>query len=239
MGTPVVRRSPVHRATVLDAAALTRRMRRITVRAETMRGTAIRPAQDVELLLREPTGRRVKRRYTIRHARPELGELDLDVLLHGAGPGARWGAEVRPGDEIEFQGPRGKLELRPAAHHLLVGDESALPAIATIAEALPAREPATAVIEVAAASDELPVVSADVRWVHRGSAAPGAAELLTAALENVAVPDGVRGYLLGESRAMVALRAVLEARGVAHDAIFVKGYWNRGRPDRLAGRAPT
>ncbi len=56
------------------------------------------------------------------------------------------------------------------------------------------------------------------------------------------VGDGVaagRAYLLGETRAMVALRALLEERGVPHDAIFVKGYWNLGRPDRLAGRAPS
>jgi hypothetical protein len=37
---------------------------------------------------------------------------------------------------------------------------------------------------------------------------------------------------------MVALRPVVEGRGIAHDAVFLKGYWNRGRPDRLAGRPP-
>jgi hypothetical protein len=36
----------------------------------------------------------------------------------------------------------------------------------------------------------------------------------------------------------VALRARLESRGVEPGAIFVKGYWNVGRPDRLAGRPP-
>jgi len=97
----------------------------------------IRPAQDIELLLREPSGRRVKRRYTIRQARPDVGELDLDVLLHGDGPGSRWGETAAPGQTVEFQGPRGKLELRPAPAHLLVGDESALPAIAAICAALP------------------------------------------------------------------------------------------------------
>jgi NADPH-dependent ferric siderophore reductase len=43
---------------------------------------------------------------------------------------------------------------------------------------------------------------------------------------------------MGETRAMVALRPVLAARGIAHDATFVKGYWNLGRPDRIAGRSP-
>ena len=203
-----------------------------------MIGIEVRPAQDVELLLREPNGRRVKRRYTIRHGRPETGEFDLDVLLHGDAPGSRWGQSAAPGDTVDFQGPRGKLELRPALWHLLVGDESALPAIAAICAALPPEERAVAVVEVRDAADELPVERAETRWLHREQRAPGSAELLADALGTLAIPAGARGYLMGESRAMVTLRGVLERHGVAHDAIFVKGYWNVGRPDRLAGRAP-
>jgi NADPH-dependent ferric siderophore reductase len=203
-----------------------------------MMGVAIRPAQDVELLLREASGRRVKRRYTIRAARPETGELDLDVLLHGDGPGSRWGEQARAGDEVEFQGPRGKLELRPAPAHLFIGDESALPAIAAVCAALPHTEPAIAVVEVDRGDDELPI-RAETRWVHRNGAPAGGAELLTAAMRDLAIADGARGYLLGETRAMVTLRGVLEQRGLAHDAIFLKGYWNTGRPDRLAGRSPS
>jgi NADPH-dependent ferric siderophore reductase len=93
------------------------------------------------------------------------------------------------------------------------------------------------VIEVRDAADELPV-GADVHWVHRGGVPPGSADLLTTALADLEIPVGARAYLMGETRAMVALRAHLESRGVEHDAIFVKGYWNVGRPDRLAGRAP-
>jgi NADPH-dependent ferric siderophore reductase len=234
---PLVRRSPAHRARVVAGTSLTPRMRRVTVQADTMRGVAIRPAQDVELLLREADGRRVKRRYTIRRARPDLGELDLDFVLHGAGPGAHWGATATVGDEVEFQGPRGKLELRPAPAHLLIGDESALPAIAAICAALPPDEAATAVIEITDGTDELPV-GRPTTWVHRGTQPPGGADLLLDALGEHAVDPAAHAYLLGETRAMVALRTHLESRGVAHDAIFVKGYWNLGRPDRLAGRAP-
>ncbi|WP_375492330.1 siderophore-interacting protein, partial [uncultured Jatrophihabitans sp.] len=239
----LVRRSPAHEARVVGVRDLTPRMRRVTIRADAMLGVQIKPAQDVELLLREPSGRRVKRRYTIRHVRPDTGELDLDVVLHGDGPGARWAAAAQIGDDVEFQGPRGKLELRSAAAHMLVGDESALPAIAAICAALPPGEPATALIEITDASDELPVAAA-VRWVHRGEAAAGGADLLLDAARDVlasseADPAAARGYLMGETRAMVALRALLENHGVPHESIFVKGYWNLGRPDRLAGRAPT
>jgi NADPH-dependent ferric siderophore reductase len=237
MTAPLVRRSPTHSGTVVDAVQLTPRMRRVTVQAEAMRGVEIRPAQDVELHLREETGRRVKRRYTIRHARPDRGELDLDVVLHGAGPGARWGETARPGDPIDFQGPRGKLEVRRAPTHLLIGDESALPAIASICQALPAREPAVVVVEVEDEADHLPL-AAPTTWVHRRGVPAGGPDLLARAVADLTVPTGGRAYLLGETRAMVALRGLVEQRGVDHDSVFVKGYWNRGRPDRLAGRRP-
>lgn len=244
MTTPLVRRSPVHAAQVVAVRELTPRMRRVTLHAPTLTGIALRPAQDVELLLRETSGRRVKRRYTIRQARPQIGELDLDVLLHGAAPGSTWAATAQLGDPVEFQGPRGKLELRPAAGHLLVGDESALPAIAAISAAVPGREPTVAVIEVRDRDDELPITPARTHWVHRGGAAPGSSALLSDTLRGLhgqgglRIGDGVRVYLMGETRAMVQLRAVVEELGAAHDAIFVKGYWNVGRPDRLANRPP-
>ncbi|PZS31814.1 MAG: siderophore-interacting protein [Pseudonocardiales bacterium] len=241
MSSPVVRRSPTHSARVVTAAQLTPRMRRVTVQCDEMIGVAIQPAQDVELFLREDGGRRVKRRYTIRHARSDIGEFDLDVLLHGHGPGATWGATAVRGDTVEFQGPRGKLELSCADWHLLAGDESALPAIAAVCEALPATEAAIAFVEVGDGSDELPLPAAtQVHWVHRDGADIGTPALLGAAIAAPPIPPG-RGhaYLMGETRSMVALRALLEARGVAHEAIFVKGYWNIGRPDRIEGRSPN
>ncbi|MGH8960670.1 MAG: siderophore-interacting protein [Jatrophihabitantaceae bacterium] len=234
-----LRRSPVHVGHVVGGVQLTPRMRRVTVQSEAMIGIALRPAQDVELHLSEDTGRRVKRRYTIRTARPDTGELDLEVLLHGAGPGSTWGERAAAGDEITFQGPRGKLELTSARWHLLAGDESALPAIAAICEALPAGERAIAVIEVRDRADELAVERADVHWVHRGATAAGTPDQLLPAVESLQLPSGPgHGYLMGETRSMVALRGVLERRGIAHEAIFVKGYWNIARPDRIAGRPP-
>lgn len=240
MSAPLVRRSPIHAGQVVAAGDLTPRMRRITVRAESMSAVPVRPAQDVEVFLRGDDGRRVKRRYTIRHARPDSGELDLDVLVHGHGPGSSWAQAAQPGATVEFQGPRGKLELTASPWHLLVGDESALPAISAICEALPADGAAIAVIEVGDARDELPLPDrTEVHWVHRTTAPPGSADLLAAALAELSLPDGGgHGYLMGETRAMVTLRGRLEARGIAHDSIFVKGYWNLGRPDRIAGRSP-
>ncbi|OMQ14441.1 NADPH-dependent ferric siderophore reductase, partial [Modestobacter sp. VKM Ac-2676] len=50
------------------------------------------------------------RTYTVRDARPEEGEVDVDVVLHGiddghAGPAASWAAAAVPGDRVVILGP--------------------------------------------------------------------------------------------------------------------------------------
>jgi NADPH-dependent ferric siderophore reductase len=91
------------------------------------------------------------RTYTVRAARPERGEVDVDVVLHGiedghAGPAARWAASAVPGDRIVLLGPdrhgRGRMwgvEWAPPATArtlLLAGDETAVPAVCAILEGL-------------------------------------------------------------------------------------------------------
>ena len=78
------------------------------------------------------------RTYTVRHHDPEAGELTLDILVHGdKGLGGPWAAQARPGDQVLLRGPGGAYAPRADVdHHLLVGDESALPAIAASLEAL-------------------------------------------------------------------------------------------------------
>ena len=219
----VVRRTPLHAATVVAARDLTARMRRITLHAPTLESP--RPAQDVELVLGDDTGRKVKRRYTI--TRYGGGHFDIDALLHGDAPGANWAAAASAGDHVEFFGPRGKLELRPAAWHLFVGDESALPAIAELTADV--HTPAYALIEVGSEADEL-AVDAEVRWLHRGAARPGGPDLLGTAIDAFAPPPGRgRAYLLGESRVVAALRPALHALGLTNEQLYVKGYWNVGR----------
>jgi NADPH-dependent ferric siderophore reductase len=132
------------------------------------------------------------RTYTVRAARPALGELDVDVVLHGlddghAGPAASWAATAVPGDPIVLLGPdrpgRGRAwgcEWAPPLDGplFLAGDETAVPAIGAILEALPAGRPAIAVLEVPTAGDVLPLLlppGVEVRWLVRGDRPRGAA----------------------------------------------------------------
>jgi NADPH-dependent ferric siderophore reductase len=232
-----VRRTPNHPVTVTSVVDLTARLRRITVTGPTLAGLASEPAQDIEIVLPDGSGHQVKRRYTIRSARADAGELDIDALVHPHGPGGRWAAAVRPGDQLSFFGPRGHVEVTPAPWHLFVGDEAGLPAIGALVEALPPSEPAIVLAEVGDASDELAWTrdagELTVSWLHRAGLAPGTPELFSAALGSIALPAGDgRAYLVGESRAMVALRPALAARGIDPGHTYLKGYWNRGRDRR-------
>src|SRR5690625_6029152 len=66
--------------------------------------------------------------------------------------------DVQVGDQVQFRGPGGAYTPDPDADwHLLVGDESALPAIAASTEVLPAGARGHAIIEVEDASEEQPL----------------------------------------------------------------------------------
>lgn len=118
------------------------------------------------------------RTYTIRAARPERREVDVDMVLHpgGDGPAVRWLRAAAPGDELVLVAPDPRstevvgLDWRPgnAGHLLLVGDETAAPAICTILEQSPGT--AQAFIEVPTAADILSVYPrgrSRVTWLAR------------------------------------------------------------------------
>src|SRR6478672_6892258 len=97
-----MRLQTTHAASLIGREWLTRRMLRVTLSGPDLREMRARPAQDLELLL-EDRGRAVKRRYTIRQSRPEVGELDIDVVLHDArGPGSAWASSAALGSIVEF-----------------------------------------------------------------------------------------------------------------------------------------
>lgn len=104
------------------------------------------------------------RTYTIRRVRPELREVDVDVVLHGpTGPAGRYAATCRPGTRGALMGPNalhpgphGAIEFAvpdPGHPLLLVGDETALPAISRILEDLPSSTCGHVVVEVPYAED--------------------------------------------------------------------------------------
>ncbi|MFD2093570.1 siderophore-interacting protein [Blastococcus deserti] len=148
-----------------------------------------------------PAQRRMPiRTYTVRALRPEVGEVDVDFVLHGAtGPASAWAETATAGDEVvligpnaRFPGPTGGYEWHPPADAsclLLAGDETAVPAICAIVESLPAGRHARVLLEVPTPADVLDTAApAGVRitWLPRrpddGAAAAPRGALLTAAV---------------------------------------------------------
>ncbi|GAB3596379.1 hypothetical protein GCM10027446_23170 [Angustibacter peucedani] len=162
----------------------------------------------------DPVRRGSMRTYTIRTARVRGAEpqVDVDFVVHpdeapdGGGPAARWLAAAAPGDRLTMlgpdaasagDGPPGGVEWRPPvgdARVLLVGDETAVPAIGSILATLPPGVRAHVVAEVPSAADflDLPTAAeAELLWCARGDRPRG--EALAEALRDLLDRLGVGG----------------------------------------------
>ena len=120
------------------------------------------------------------RTYTVRYFERERGELAIDFVVHGSeGIAGPWAASAKPGDPISFLGPGGGYGPDAAAKtHLLIGDESALPAIARTLELLPESSSAVVYAEIGDESQKIELPEGEnitVNWVIRASAEYGEA----------------------------------------------------------------
>ena len=177
-----------------------------------------------------PTGepRPAIRTYTVRRYDAQAGELDVDFVLHeGHGPAAAWARDARPGAWVGVSEPGGRYEPDPAAEfHVVIGDETALPAVATVLDALPAGVPTLAFLEVSDADEEQELPgTAEIRWVHRGDREPGVP--LAEAVRAADLPTGSgQAWLSGESACVRDLRKhLLDDRRFDRRRVYATGYW--------------
>ena len=86
-------------------------------------------------ILLEGQQRPLNRTYTPRRWDREAGELAVDFLLHGEGPGSTWAQQARPGQLIAVSHqPGGAYKVDAEANwYLIGGDEAALPAVGNAA----------------------------------------------------------------------------------------------------------
>lgn len=178
------------------------------------------------------------RRITVRAWDPARRELTIDVAVHGdVGYAGRWASQAGAGDRLQLRGPAGSYAPHPEADsYLFVGDESALPAIAACAEAVPAGRPVVAVVEVDGAADELPLTSPgqlEVHWVHRAGREDGVDDLLADAVAALPRPSGVvSAFVHGEAVEVRAVRRVLLREGIVEEEhLSCSPYWRHGMDD--------
>ncbi|WP_163510766.1 siderophore-interacting protein [Fodinicola acaciae] len=185
------------------------------------------------------------RTYTIRNHRPEAGEVDVDFVLHGdTGPASSWAGRARAGDRVVICGPNAAVpptvgyEYRPVADsdwRLIVGDETALPAISGILESFGPDEKAMVFVEVPEEADVQPLATrgdVSVTWLPRHGAGDGVGLSLRRAVTEASFPNGrPYAWLAGESSTVTALRRhLVRERKLDKQQVTFLGYWRRGGP---------
>ncbi|QCB46584.1 siderophore-interacting protein [Hydrogenophaga sp. PAMC20947] len=175
------------------------------------------------------TERPTMRDYTPSRFDAQAQTLDIEFLLHGEGRASEWAAQAQPGDEVGVGGPRGSFVVPTAFDwHLLVGDETALPAITRRLAELPSDTTAIAVIETASPDDRRAFVSqarVETHWVDAG-----AIDALAKTVSALNLPTGEGfAWAAGEAASMVAVREVLIAQlGLDKSRVRASAYWKRG-----------
>ncbi|MBB3387390.1 NADPH-dependent ferric siderophore reductase [Rhizobium sp. BK275] len=173
--------------------------------------------------------------YTIRTVNVGKRELWIDFLQHSTlgikTPGADFARDAEPGQRVALLGPGGG-NLPVAQSILLAGDESALPAIARIAEEVPAGTRLQAIIEVADEAEEQRLYSAgslEVRWLHRRDYAKDAkGVLLEEAKQAIAATEGETFvWFACEKEDVRAMRTYLKSRRHDRKSMYVAWYWER------------
>lgn len=201
--------------------------RRIVFEGDSLAGFISLSFDDhLKFMFDDTAGQPQRRDYTPRRYDAGRGELTVDFALHGHGPAAAWAAAAQPGQRAVVAGPRGSFVMPlDLDWHLLIGDASALPAVARRLEELPAGCRAIVLLQVATA-DRVPLPSqADLQlhWFDDDAALLAAARVL-------ALPDGEgQAWCAGEAGTMKALRQVLvHDLGLHPHAVRAAAYWKHG-----------
>ncbi|MCW2602251.1 MAG: Iron utilization protein match [Pseudonocardiales bacterium] len=177
----------------------------------------------------------LRRTFTPRLVDTDAQELVIDFALHGdhGGPASQWATDAKIGDAVVVTGGRGPYRISPdAPWTLIVGDETALPAIATILEDAPTAA-VVLLIEVDDASDEIDLPlspGSTLTWVHRGGRTAGHA--VVDAVAAASLPEGAGNAWVGiEAASMRAVRRQLIAdRGFTRDRLATRAYWKFDAP---------
>lgn len=169
------------------------------------------------------------RYYTVRSW--QGGELTLDVVVHDVGLVTEWATRTDPvGQTVTITEPKGSYAAPDGAQWLLlVGDLTAMPAMARIAEttSLPTRI-------WAETADDLPGYLPETAEVTWSTPPSETSSDLAAAVEKIEWPEG-DGYfwMAGESSQMRAIRKhLMRERKLDSHAYDVMGYWRGGGQKR-------
>jgi NADPH-dependent ferric siderophore reductase len=201
-------------------------------------GLGLTPPYDLAALRESlpPDQQPVSRTYTLRRADVRRRQLAIDFVVHGdAGIAAPWAAHAEPGDLLTLSGAGGAYHPDPECDwHLLVGDESALPAICSALEALPGDARGIAYLETSDPGQYLDAKlpgGMEVSWLHRPQPGSQPRLLADALLAGPWLSGRADVFAHGERESMKAVRSALKGRLGHDDQLSLSGYWASGRTE--------
>lgn len=173
------------------------------------------------------------RDYTVRSVDPKTNSFTIDIVRHDSGLASDWAYSASIGDSLSFAGPKTCAGISEGIDfHLLVADETALPAVGRWLETVPPGTRGHIIIEVPSAEDIQEIATeADVEidWLLRGATPPGESTLLFEAVQNLVLPEGrTYAWCAGEALTIAPIRRHLRRDlGLPQEDVEVVGYWRR------------
>ncbi len=237
-----VRRANPHQQWPVTVAAVCRpaaRVARVTLAADHLR-TMTRAGADEYFGLvlpgpdsADPLSGQVVRWYTYRAHRPDAGEVDVDMVLHGdEGPGSAWAARTQPGDRLAIKAGRSIYTPPAGEPQVLLADETSAPALAAIGDWLRAGDyPTDRITAYLEAPDRDCLV--EEAWpfpvtVLGREGHPGEAVLRK--LRELPLTGAESAWACGESRlATQARRYLLGPANLDRRKVAFSGYWKVGQ----------
>ncbi|MBS1066786.1 siderophore-interacting protein [Gluconobacter kondonii] len=223
--------------TVASVQNLTPHMIRITLTGPDLEGfVSLSPDDHIKVFITSLDGMSTRRDYTPRRYDPLAGTLLVDFVKHEGGPATAWACSAKPGDQLQIGGPRGSQVVTGQIDRwLLIGDETALPAIGRRVEELSAGVSVTSVVAVPEEGDEQVFATAAhhaAYWTHRSPEEANQADSLIAMLGQIEILDSTFVWIAAEANVAKSLRRyLLEERKVAPQWIKAAGYWVKGLVD--------
>jgi NADPH-dependent ferric siderophore reductase len=207
-------------------------MRRVTLAGGDLRDfSSDLPGQWIKLFFDDGENGRA---FTIRSWRREMIEMDVDFVVHEGGLAAHWLTSAKPGSVVRIAGPRSDFQHVPGKQLWLLGDETAVPAIAAILESLGEAEQAVVVIEARCREAVQPLPQTErskISWII-SDAKPGVR--LAAHAKALAVNPASSQIWIGcEAAAARELRCAFALAGFDRSNLHASGYWKCGEIEHV------
>ncbi|WP_137155295.1 siderophore-interacting protein [Rhizobium sp. FKL33] len=223
--------------TVSSVERVTPNMLRITLTGPDLADfPSASPDDHVKVFITGSDGQPQMRDYTPRRFDRATCELVLDFALHEAGPATAWALSAAPGDPLTVGGPRGSLVLSSdIKRFLLIGDETALPAIGRRIEE--AGSDVDIIVYAAVTGPEEQQTfeteaTVSLNWVHRPAEDAASAQRILGVLQDVTIAPGTYVWIAAEASVARAVRSHLVGT-VGYPLAWIKasGYWLLGQAD--------